>query len=75
MVFQLFFKMVLGQSFNWEAILKFLAQVSLGAYVSLISIAEVILVLITDMIILHLAQKFKLISAGTYILYICSFFT
>ncbi|XP_031384189.1 sodium/hydrogen exchanger 7 isoform X2 [Punica granatum] len=30
-VFQLFAKMVLGESFNWEAILKFLAQVSLGA--------------------------------------------
>lgn len=34
-VFQLFYKMVLGKSFNWEAIIKFLIQVSLGAYVSL----------------------------------------
>ncbi|KAL5554424.1 hypothetical protein UlMin_041825 [Ulmus minor] len=30
-VYQLFFQMVLGKSFNWEAVLKFLAQVSLGA--------------------------------------------
>lgn len=34
-VFQLFYKMVLGRSFNAGAILKFLSQVSLGAYVSL----------------------------------------
>lgn len=30
-VYQLFYKMVLGQSFNWIAIVKFLSQVSLGA--------------------------------------------
>ncbi|KAL9241734.1 hypothetical protein vseg_015808 [Gypsophila vaccaria] len=30
-VYQLFFQMVLGRSFNWTAIVKFLAQVSLGA--------------------------------------------
>nr|AMK51995.1 Na+/H+ antiporter [Halogeton glomeratus] len=30
-VFQLFFKMVLGRSFTWAAILKFLVQVALGA--------------------------------------------
>ncbi|GAV67504.1 cNMP_binding domain-containing protein/Na_H_Exchanger domain-containing protein [Cephalotus follicularis] len=30
-VYQLFFKMVLGKVFNWVAIVKFLAQVSLGA--------------------------------------------
>ncbi|XP_024027399.1 sodium/hydrogen exchanger 8 [Morus notabilis] len=30
-VYQLFYQMVLGKSFNWEAIIKFLAQVSLGA--------------------------------------------
>ncbi|KAK4754515.1 hypothetical protein SAY87_002619 [Trapa incisa] len=30
-VFQLFYKMVLGKSFNWEAIIKFLTEVSLGA--------------------------------------------
>lgn len=35
MVFQLFYKMVLGRSFTAGAILKFLTQVSLGAYVSL----------------------------------------
>ncbi|GAB4848155.1 Son of sevenless 1 [Ancistrocladus abbreviatus] len=30
-VYQLFYQMVLGRSFNWAAIVKFLAQVSLGA--------------------------------------------
>ncbi|XP_027097451.1 sodium/hydrogen exchanger 7-like isoform X3 [Coffea arabica] len=30
-VYQLFYRMVLGQSFNWGAVIKFLAQVSLGA--------------------------------------------
>ncbi|XP_021292889.1 sodium/hydrogen exchanger 7 isoform X3 [Herrania umbratica] len=30
-VYQLFYKMVLGQSFNWVAIIEFLAKVSLGA--------------------------------------------
>ncbi|XP_021909771.1 sodium/hydrogen exchanger 7 [Carica papaya] len=30
-VYQLFFKMVMGQSFNWGAIVKFLSQVALGA--------------------------------------------
>ncbi|XP_028784247.1 sodium/hydrogen exchanger 7, partial [Neltuma alba] len=30
-VYTLFFRMVLGESFNWESIIKFLAQVSLGA--------------------------------------------
>ncbi|KAK9749820.1 hypothetical protein RND81_02G152900 [Saponaria officinalis] len=30
-VYQLFLQMVLGRSFNWAAIVKFLAQVSLGA--------------------------------------------
>ncbi|XVE91879.1 hypothetical protein REPUB_Repub01dG0049300 [Reevesia pubescens] len=30
-VYQLFYKMVLGQSFNWDAIIEFLAKVSLGA--------------------------------------------
>ncbi|KAH9620119.1 hypothetical protein KSS87_023887 [Heliosperma pusillum] len=30
-VYQLFFQMVLGRSFSWGAIVKFLAQVSLGA--------------------------------------------
>ncbi|XP_074309066.1 sodium/hydrogen exchanger 7 isoform X2 [Silene latifolia] len=30
-VYQLFFQMVLGQSFSWAAIVKFLAKVSLGA--------------------------------------------
>ncbi|KAH9794274.1 Sodium/hydrogen exchanger 7 [Citrus sinensis] len=30
-VYQLFFQMVLGKSFGWGAIIKFLAQVSLGA--------------------------------------------
>ncbi|KAF4369495.1 hypothetical protein G4B88_016435 [Cannabis sativa] len=30
-VYQLFFQMVLGKSFNWEAIIEFLAKVSLGA--------------------------------------------
>ncbi|XWS22922.1 hypothetical protein CRYUN_Cryun29cG0077300 [Craigia yunnanensis] len=30
-VYQLFFKMVLGQSFTWDAIIEFLAKVSLGA--------------------------------------------
>lgn len=30
-VYQLFFQMVLGKSFNWEAIIKYLTQVSLGA--------------------------------------------
>ncbi|XP_062172474.1 sodium/hydrogen exchanger 8 [Alnus glutinosa] len=30
-VYQLFYQMVLGKSFNWAAIIKFLAQVSLGA--------------------------------------------
>nr|BAX01505.1 salt overly sensitive [Bassia scoparia] len=30
-VYQLFYRMVLGESFNWVAIIKFLAQVSLGA--------------------------------------------
>ena len=36
MVYQLFYQMVIGKSFNWAAIIKFLTQVSLGAYVSLI---------------------------------------
>lgn len=35
-VYQLFFQMVLGKSYSWAAIIKFLTQVSLGAYVSLI---------------------------------------
>ncbi|XP_034911298.1 sodium/hydrogen exchanger 8 isoform X3 [Populus alba] len=30
-VYQLFYRMVLGESFNWVSILKFLTQVSLGA--------------------------------------------
>ncbi|XP_044489713.1 sodium/hydrogen exchanger 8 isoform X2 [Mangifera indica] len=30
-VYQLFYQMVIGKSFSWEAIIKFLAQVSLGA--------------------------------------------
>ncbi|KAI4357384.1 hypothetical protein L6164_001336 [Bauhinia variegata] len=30
-VYTLFYRMVLGESFNWAAIIKFLAQVSLGA--------------------------------------------
>ncbi|XP_059445682.1 sodium/hydrogen exchanger 8 isoform X1 [Corylus avellana] len=30
-VYQLFYQMVLGKSFNWAAIIKFLTQVSLGA--------------------------------------------
>ncbi|XP_031268164.1 sodium/hydrogen exchanger 7 isoform X2 [Pistacia vera] len=30
-VYQLFYQMVLGKSFTWDAIVKFLAQVSLGA--------------------------------------------
>ncbi|XVF85519.1 hypothetical protein PTKIN_Ptkin17bG0123900 [Pterospermum kingtungense] len=30
-VYQLFYKMVLGQSFSWDAIIAFLAKVSLGA--------------------------------------------
>ncbi|GMJ13363.1 ARABIDOPSIS SALT OVERLY SENSITIVE 1, SALT OVERLY SENSITIVE 1, ARABIDOPSIS NA+/H+ ANTIPORTER 7 [Hibiscus trionum] len=30
-VYQLFYKMVLGQSFSWDAIIEFLAKVSLGA--------------------------------------------
>ncbi|XVE91878.1 hypothetical protein REPUB_Repub01dG0049200 [Reevesia pubescens] len=30
-VYQLFYKMVLGQSFKWDAIIEFLAKVSLGA--------------------------------------------
>ncbi|XP_038697530.1 sodium/hydrogen exchanger 8-like isoform X2 [Tripterygium wilfordii] len=30
-VYQLFFRMVLGENFNWGAVLKFLTQVSLGA--------------------------------------------
>ncbi|XVE85547.1 hypothetical protein DITRI_Ditri17bG0099000 [Diplodiscus trichospermus] len=30
-VYQLFYRMVLGQSFNWGAIIEFLAKVSLGA--------------------------------------------
>ncbi|KAF8021104.1 hypothetical protein BT93_G1510 [Corymbia citriodora subsp. variegata] len=30
-VYQLFYKMVLGKSFDWAAIIKFLAEVSLGA--------------------------------------------
>lgn len=32
-VYQLFYKMALGQSFSWGAIVEFLAKVSLGAYV------------------------------------------
>ncbi|KAK6281202.1 hypothetical protein POUND7_015027 [Theobroma cacao] len=30
-VYQLFYKMVMGQSFNWQAVIEFLAKVSLGA--------------------------------------------
>jgi NhaP-type Na+/H+ or K+/H+ antiporter len=30
-VYTLFYRMVLGETFNWVAIIKFLAQVSLGA--------------------------------------------
>lgn len=36
MVYQLFYQMVLGKSFNFGAVVKFLTQVSLGAYVTLI---------------------------------------
>lgn len=32
-VYQLFFKMVLGQSFSWDFIFEFLVKNSLGAYV------------------------------------------
>jgi hypothetical protein len=32
-VYQLFYRMVLGQTFDAGAIIKFLSQVSLGAYV------------------------------------------
>lgn len=33
-VYQLFYRMVTGWSFSWGAVIKFLTQVSLGAYVS-----------------------------------------
>lgn len=40
MVYQLFYRMVLGKSYDWAEIIKFLSQVSLGAYVSLISLSK-----------------------------------
>lgn len=33
-VYQLFYQMVLGKSYDWAAIIKFLSEVSFGAYVS-----------------------------------------
>lgn len=39
-VSQLFYRMVIGQSFSWAAIFKFLTQVSLGAYVSLVFLLQ-----------------------------------
>lgn len=39
-VYQLFYRMVIGQSFSWAAIFKFLTQVSLGAYVSLVFLLQ-----------------------------------
>lgn len=35
-VYQLFYRMVLGWSFNWGGLIKFLSRVSLGAYVHLL---------------------------------------
>lgn len=40
MVYQLFYQMVLGKSYDWAEIIKFLSQVSLGAYVSHISLSK-----------------------------------